>query len=86
MAESVARFLSMTGNDLRLGDLVGLSELSEYIGVSRRTAERWVADGTIPSFRLGGKRFIDIRELREVIEAAKRRSRRGSPFELKMDE
>jgi excisionase family DNA binding protein len=33
--------------------------LAEYLSVSERTVRGWIADGTIPSYRIEGSRRID---------------------------
>ena len=39
-------------------DLVGPREAAAILGVHRTTLDRWEADGTIRSARLGGKRYF----------------------------
>lgn len=42
-----------------------LQEAAAFLGVSRRTVERWVASGEIPSTTIGGVRMIPRRSLIE---------------------
>ncbi len=55
--------------------LLTLAEAADRLGCSRATVKRWVAAGTLPTFRVG--RVVRIRELdleRFVAEHTKRRS------------
>jgi excisionase family DNA binding protein len=48
--------------------LLSVAEVAERLGVSRRTVQRKIRDGTIPSYQLGGKRTavrVDAFELEE---------------------
>ncbi len=33
-------------------------QISEMLGVTERTIRRWIADGTLPSVKLGGARLV----------------------------
>ncbi len=33
-------------------------QIAEMLGVTERTVRRWIADGTLPSVRLGGARLV----------------------------
>lgn len=49
---------------------VGVDQAAELLAVSRWTLYELLRDGTIPSFRLSGRRLIRVRHLRAFIEAA----------------
>lgn len=36
----------------------GVRELAQMVGVHEMTMRRWVQTGTVPSYRLGGRRLI----------------------------
>ncbi len=38
-------------------------EVSAELGVSERTVRRWIADGTLPSVKIGGARLVPRAEL-----------------------
>ncbi len=46
-----------------------LDEAADRIGVSKRTVERLVADGTLPSVRIVGARRIRVSDLEAYIES-----------------
>jgi len=46
-----------------------VAETAEALGISVRYARILVKDGTIPSFRLGGRVFVSIEELRRLTGA-----------------
>lgn len=39
---------------------IRIDELAEQLEVSRRTVERWVKNGEVDSFKIGGTRFIPV--------------------------
>ena len=41
--------------------LLTLTEAADYLGCSRATVKRWIAAGTLPTFRVG--RVVRVREL-----------------------
>ena len=41
--------------------LLTLAEAADYLGCSRATVKRWIAAGTLPTFRVG--RVVRVREL-----------------------
>ncbi len=48
-------------------------QIAEMLGVTERTIRRWIADGTLPSVKLGGARLV----ARATLE-----QRLGTPIEL----
>jgi len=56
-------------------ELLTVAETAEYLGCSRTTVKRWIAAGTLPTFRAG--RLVRVRERdleRFVAEHTRRRS------------
>lgn len=47
---------------------VSVDKAARLIDVSRRTMERWVSEGTIPSVLIGGRRLIRFRDLESAVE------------------
>ena len=50
--------------------------IAELLGVTERTVRRWIADGTLPSTRLGGARLV----ARATLE-----QRLGAPIDLPVE-
>ena len=48
-------------------------QIAELLGVTERTIRRWIADGTLPSVKLGGARLV----ARTTLER-----RLGTPLDL----
>lgn len=50
-------------------ELLTINQVAEYVGVSRRTVERWLESGKLPAFRLAGTgpRRIDRADLERAI-------------------
>ena len=48
-------------------------QIAEMLGVTERTVRRWIADGTLPSVKLGGARLV----ARATLER-----RLGAPIDL----
>jgi len=48
-------------------------QIAEMVGVTERTVRRWIADGTLPSGKMGGARLV----ARSTLE-----QRLGTPIEL----
>ena len=48
-------------------------QIAEMLGVTERTVRRWIADGTLPSVKLGGARLV----ARTTLER-----RLGTPLDL----
>jgi excisionase family DNA binding protein len=48
--------------------LVGLDEAAELLGLSERTVHRLVADGQLPSLKVGRRRLFSLRRLEEWAE------------------
>jgi excisionase family DNA binding protein len=48
---------------------VGLDEAAELLGLSERTIHRLVADGQLPSLKVGRRRMFSLRRLEEWAEA-----------------
>ncbi len=51
-------------------------QIAEMLGVTERTVRRWIADGTLPSVKLGGARLV----ARAILE-----QRLGAPIDLLED-
>ena len=51
-------------------------QISEMLGVTERTIRRWIADGTLPSVKLGGARLV----ARVTLE-----QRLGAPIDLPVE-
>lgn len=44
-------------------------QIAELLGVTERTIRRWIADGTLPSVKLGGARLVARATLEQRLEA-----------------
>jgi len=42
-------------------------EIADQLGVTVRTVRRWIADGTLPSIRIGGARFVAKADLGRLV-------------------
>jgi excisionase family DNA binding protein len=42
-------------------------EVAELLGVSERTVRRWIAEGTLPSTRIGGARLLAKADLERLL-------------------
>ncbi len=51
-------------------------QIAEMLGVTERTVRRWIADGTLPSVKLGGARLV----ARVTLE-----QRLGAPIDLTVE-
>ncbi len=45
-------------------------EISQLLGLSTRTIRRWIADGTLPSVKLGGARLVARATLEQQLGAS----------------
>ena len=45
-------------------------EISQFLGLSTRTIRRWIADGTLPSVKLGGARLVARATLEQRLGAS----------------
>ena len=45
-------------------------EISQLLGLSTRTIRRWIADGTLPSVKLGGARLVARATLEQRLGAS----------------
>ncbi len=52
-------------------------QIAELLGVTERTIRRWIADGTLPSVKLGGARLVARATLAQ---------RLGAPIDLPEEE
>jgi excisionase family DNA binding protein len=41
-------------------------EVAELLNLSERTVRRWIADGTLPSVKIGGARLVPVDEIRRL--------------------
>ena len=41
--------------------------IATRLGVSERTVRRWIADGTVPSMKIGGARLIAEADLEQLL-------------------
>lgn len=48
-------------------------QIAEMLGVTERTVRRWIADGTLPSVKLGGARLVARTTLEQQL---------GTPLDL----
>lgn len=46
---------------------LSVGETAEALGISTRFAWKLIKEGTIPSFRLGGRVFVSIAELKRML-------------------
>jgi len=44
-------------------------QIAEMLGVTERTVRRWIADGTLPSVKLGGARLVALVTLEQRLGA-----------------
>lgn len=51
--------------------LLSIAETARTLGVSRRTVERAIADGTLPAIRIARRRLIEREAVAEFIAAAR---------------
>jgi len=42
-------------------------EIADLFGVTIRTVRRWIADGTLPSIRIGGARLVARADLERLL-------------------
>ncbi len=45
-------------------------DITEITGVSLRTVRRWIADGTLPSKKVGGARLVSKTALERLLSSA----------------
>jgi excisionase family DNA binding protein len=50
---------------------LSVGQLAEVLGVGRATAYKWLNDGTVPAYRLGGTWVILRDEVKDVIAAGR---------------
>lgn len=46
---------------------LSLTAVADRLHVSRRTVERWVRAGLLPSVKIGGRRLVPVAELQRVL-------------------
>jgi excisionase family DNA binding protein len=42
-------------------------EVANLLNLSERTVRRWIADGTVPSAKIGGARLVIVDEIRRLL-------------------
>jgi excisionase family DNA binding protein len=42
-------------------------EVANLLNLSERTVRRWIADGTVPSAKIGGARLVNVDEIRRLL-------------------
>jgi nitrogen PTS system EIIA component len=47
--------------------MISVREAAELIGVSQKTIYRWIKDGRMPSYRLGGQHFLERSEVNDLV-------------------
>jgi PTS system nitrogen regulatory IIA component len=47
--------------------MISVREAAEMIGVSQKTVYRWIKDGRVPSYRLGGQHFLEKSEVNDLV-------------------
>jgi nitrogen PTS system EIIA component len=47
--------------------MISVREAAELIGVSQKTVYRWIKDGRVPSYRLGGQHFLEKFEVNDLV-------------------
>lgn len=48
-------------------DLLGISDITELLGIGRNTAYKLINSGELPSIRLGRKRLVRLSDINEYI-------------------
>lgn len=48
---------------MSLPEYLRAHQIADLLGVTERTVRRWMADGTLPSVKLGGARLVAVAEL-----------------------
>ena len=61
--------------------LTNIADAAAALGISQRAVERLVADGTLPSVQVGGRRLIHVRDLEGYAESL----RPASSFRDRLD-
>lgn len=62
-------------NDIWQNELLTVTEVAEYLRVSRTTVWRWCQRGVIPAFQIGRSWRIHSADLRDLPLVARRRRR-----------
>ena len=64
----------------KLNNVVPINEVSEHIALSEKTLRNWRCQGRYPEIfiKLGGKVFVDLKELAEIIESQQARTKTQS--------
>ncbi len=47
--------------------MISVREAADLMGVSQKTVYRWIKDGRVPSYRLGGQHFLEKSEVNDLI-------------------
>jgi PTS system nitrogen regulatory IIA component len=47
--------------------MISVREAAELIGVSQKTVYRWIKDGRVPSYRLGGQHFLEKSDVNDLV-------------------
>ena len=58
--------------------IVPISEVPKYIAIAEKTLRNWRAQGIYPNIyiKLGGKVFVDLEELKRIIDVQKEENQR----------
>jgi excisionase family DNA binding protein len=48
-------------------DYLRARQVAELVNLSERTVRRWIADGTLPSAKIGGARLVAVDEIRRLL-------------------
>lgn len=67
-----------TNNSQQLGDIFSLKLLALYLGVSRTTAFRYVAEGVIPSVKVRGRIKVRRSDVEKIFDSAPPYQKRSS--------
>jgi excisionase family DNA binding protein len=53
------------------GPLLSITEAGERLGLSRRTAFRAASDGSLPTIRIAGRRYVSRAVLEELLRGGR---------------
>ena len=76
ISDMMRQIMTDSENPLQIDAIFSIGEVAKYLGFSTRTVSRWISDGKIGYYRLGGKIRFSAKQVSDFVNSGKQKQRK----------